>query len=101
MQRSRPSTPSAETNLAGAADRCGAILSSLETETRMLTGCPNCGTIYETTTENAYEPSWSNPKARWCRKCLGLPERSAERLSEHERQLREHYDNPAWESGWL
>jgi hypothetical protein len=58
----------------------------------MLATCPSCGTLYETTTENANEPLWHRPKVRWCRKCLGLPERPPEQLSEHERRLRAHYD---------
>jgi hypothetical protein len=57
--------------------------------------CPHCSRLYETTEEIANEPLWSNPEARWCRKCLGVPERP-ERLSEHERRLREHYDRPEW-----
>jgi hypothetical protein len=31
--------------------------------------CSNCGTLYETTTEAADEPSWCNPRARWCAPC--------------------------------
>lgn len=33
--------------------------------------------LYETTTENANEPLWHWPKARWCRKCLGLARAAA------------------------
>ena len=56
----------------------------------MIAHCPNCGTLYETSEELVNAPSWGNPKARWCRKCLGLPDRP-ERLSEHGMRLRRHY----------
>jgi hypothetical protein len=65
----------------------------------MLRGCPNCGSIYETSAENANEPSWCNPRARRCPRCLGLPEERGwpPRLSEHEMRLREHHENEEME----
>jgi hypothetical protein len=60
-------------------------------EMAMITRCPNCGALHETTTELANTPLWYDAKAHWCRKCLGLPDRP-ERLSERERRLRRHYE---------
>lgn len=35
----------------------------------MITSCPNCSRLYDTTEERANEPTWTNRFARWCKEC--------------------------------